>query len=34
MFTPRNVDNREPLKQGRFQENIKGKLCTDKRYIG
>ena len=34
MFTPRNVDDREPLKQGRFLENIKGKLCADKGYIG
>ena len=34
MFTPGNVDNREPLKQGKFVENIKGKLCTDKGYIG
>lgn len=34
MFTPGNVDDREPLKQGRFLENIKGKLCTDKGYIG
>jgi len=28
------VDGREPLKQGRFLENIKGKLCADKGYIG
>lgn len=34
MFTPRNVDDREPLKQGDFLVNIKGKLCTDKEYIG
>ena len=34
MFTPGNVDDREPLKQGRFLENIKGKLCADKGYIG
>lgn len=34
MFTPGNVDDREPLKQGRFLENIKGKLCDDKGYIG
>ena len=26
MFTPGNVDDREPLKQGKFLENIKGKL--------
>lgn len=34
MLTPGNVDDREPLKQGRFLENIKGKLCADKGYIG
>lgn len=34
MFTPGNVDDREPLKQGRFLDNIKGKLCADKGYIG
>ena len=34
MFTPGNVDDREPLKQGKFLENIKGKLCADKEYIG
>lgn len=34
MFTPGNVDNREPLKQCRFLDNIKGKLCADKGYIG
>ena len=28
MFTPGNVDDREPLKQDRFLENIKGKLCV------
>ena len=33
MFTPGNVDDREPLKQGKFLENIKGKLCADKGYI-
>ena len=33
MFTPSNVDDREPLKQGKFLENIKGKLCADKEYI-
>lgn len=26
MFTPANVDDREPLKQGNFLKNIKGKL--------
>ena len=34
MFTPGNVDDREPLKQDKFWENIKGKLCTSKGYIG
>ena len=34
MFTPRNVDDREPLKQGKLVENIKEKLCADKGYIG
>ena len=34
MFTPGNVDEREPLKQGKFLENIKGKLCADKGHIG
>ena len=24
----------EPLKQGKFLKNIKGKLCVDKGYIG
>lgn len=33
-FTPGNVDDREALKQGRFLENIKGKLCANKEYIG
>lgn len=28
MFTPGNVDDREPLKQDRFLENIKGKPCV------
>ena len=32
MFTPENVDDREPLKQGKFLENIKGKPCADKGY--
>lgn len=34
MFTLANVDDREPLKQGNFLKNIKGKLCADKGYIG
>ena len=29
MFTPVNVDDREALKQDKFVENIKGKLCAD-----
>ena len=33
-FTPRNVDERKPLKQQRFLKNIKEKLCADKGYIG
>ena len=31
---PGNVDDGESLKQGQFLENIKGKLYTDKGYIG
>ena len=34
MFASGNVDDREPLKQGKFLENIKRKLCADKGYIG
>jgi hypothetical protein len=34
MFTPGNVDAREPLKQGKFLKNIKRKLCADKGYLG
>lgn len=34
MFTPDNADDSEPLKGGRFLQNIKGKLCVDKGYIG
>lgn len=34
MFTLGNVNDRKPLKQGRFLENIKRKLCADKGYIG
>lgn len=33
MLTPGNVDDREPLKQGWFLENIKGEICGDKGYI-
>lgn len=28
------MDDRELLKLGKFLENIKGKLCADKGYIG
>ena len=34
MFTPRKMDDREPLKQGKFLKNIKGKLRADKGYSG
>ena len=34
MFTLGNVDDREPLRLGKLLENIKGKLCADKGYIG
>ncbi len=34
MFTPGNVDDREPLYSESFIKNIKGKLCGDKGYIG
>ena len=34
MFTPCNVDDCEPLKHGKFQENIKRKILVDKGYIG
>lgn len=34
MFTPKNVDDQKSLKQSKFLKNIKGKLCTDKGYIG
>ena len=33
-FTPGNVDDWEPLEQGKFLKNIKRKLCADKVYIG
>ena len=33
-FTPGHVDDWEPLEQGKFLKNIKGKLCADKVYIG
>lgn len=34
MFTPRNVNDREPLYSESFFEMVKGKLCGDKGYIG
>ncbi len=34
MFTPGNVDDREPLYSASFIKNVKGKLCGDKGYIG
>ena len=34
MFTPGNVDDREPLYSESFIDNVKGKLCGDKGYIG
>lgn len=33
MFTAVDADDRKPLKQGSFLNNIKGKLCADKGYI-
>lgn len=32
-FTSENVDNQESLKQGKFLENIKGKLYAEKKHI-
>ncbi len=34
MFTPGNIDDREPLYSESFIEKVKGKLCGDKGYIG
>ena len=34
MFTPGNVDDREPLRQETFLKDIKGRLCPDKGHIG
>ena len=34
MFTPGNIDDHELLCSESFIENIKGKLCYDKGYIG
>ena len=33
MFTATDVNDREPLKQDSFLNNIEGKLCADKGYI-
>ena len=34
MFTPGNVDDRDPMYSESFNENVKGKLCSDSGYIG
>ena len=34
MFTPGNVDDRQPLYSENFIEKVKGKLCGDKGYLG
>lgn len=34
MFTPGNVDDRQPLYSESFIGNVKGKLCGDKGYLG
>lgn len=34
MFTPSYIDDRQPLYSESFIENVKGKLCGDKGYIG
>lgn len=34
MFTPGNVDDRQPLYSESFIENVNGKLCGDKGYPG
>ena len=34
MFTAADIDDRKPLKQGSFLNNIEGKFCADKGYIG
>ncbi len=34
MFALGNVNNREPLKQRKYLENITGKPCADKGHIG
>ena len=32
-FTPRNVDDRKPLRQEKFLKNINGKLCADNKRM-
>ena len=34
MFTAADIDDRKPFKHGSFLNNIKGKFCADKGYIG
>lgn len=34
MITPGNTDDREPLRDSRYLQDIKGKLCRDRGYIG
>lgn len=34
MITPGNTDDRDPLRNGRYVQDIKGKLCGDRGYIG
>ncbi len=34
MFTPSNVDDREPLYSDASVEKVRGKLCGDRGYIG
>lgn len=34
MITPGNTDDRDPLMNGRYVQDIKGKLCGDRGYIG
>lgn len=33
MITPGNTDDREPLRDSRYMQDIKGKLCGDRGYI-
>ena len=34
MITPGNTDDREPLRNERYVQDIRGKLCGDRGYIG